>query len=328
MTNANRQDKLNLPFVSGPSEISNEDYHHAERYLKYISSSGLKNYAISPKYSEWARLHPENKKQTIAMLEGTVYHDLMESYVNYGDEHSFPWISFDEPPINAKTGKPYGEDTKMYEQALWEFQSDHLGKSVCDPELIVTARNMANELMTGNKHLSSSICHMVKIGKAEQSHFLEYEGGLYKYRTDLKTRNKIIDWKKTRFEFPKPENFHRVIIDFGYHISAAMYQFFEKIITGRWKKFYWVVQENVPPYDFNIIDASAWAFEPIGDGDVKMNKGAIIFMQLLEQHQWCLENNEYPGYSVFIEPDWKNKRIVQPTVPGWYENQVNTFYND
>jgi len=325
---------MNLPYISLPSEISNEEYHRGEKYRDYISSTSLKNYLISPNYAEFARLHPELKKQTDAMLEGTVYHDLMESYTNFGSEHSFPWISFDfKPPINQSTNKPYGYTSAKYEIAYTEQYNDLLarnpGKKICDAELIDTARNMAGELMTGSKHYSPSIRHLLNIGKAEQSHFCEHEGGFYKFRTDLKTRNKIVDWKKTRFQLPKPENFEKVIIEYGYHISAAMYQYFDRIITGKWRKFFWVAQENVPPYDFNIIDASPWAIELLGNDDIKLNEGGQIFMKLLRQHQWCLENNEYSGYSVFIQPDWKGKRFAKSHVPGWYKNKVKTeFFND
>jgi len=253
----------------------------------------------------------------------------MESYTNFGNEHSFPWISFDKPPINPRTNKPYGVETTAYYTELQDFLTENPGKKVCDVSLISTARNMANELMTGNKHLSSSIRYLLNIGKAEQSHFCEHEGGFYKYRTDLKTRTKIIDWKKTMFEKPKPENFERVIIDYGYHISAAMYQYFDRIITGKWRKFFWVVQENVPPYDFNIIDASPWAIEILGDDDIKLNAGGQMLMKLLDQHQWCLDNNEYSGYSVFVQPDWKGKRFAKGRVPGWYENKASVeFFND
>ena len=323
-----RQD-IKLPYISGPGEISNEDYHRGELYKSYISSSGLKNYLVSPKYARWAQLHPELKQSTPAMIEGTIYHDLMESYTNYGNDSMFPWIAFDKPPINPRTGKPFGEDSKVYLEALAEFRDDNPGKFIGPANMIRTARSMVAELMGGNSHLSSDIRHLVDIGRAEQSHFCEFEDGRYKYRTDLKTKNKIIDWKKTHFECPKPENFERVIVDFGYHISAAMYQFFEHLITGRWKRFYWVVQENVPPYDFNIIDASPWAFEPLGKDDVKLNAGASIFLRLIEQHQYCLRNDLWPGYSIFTEPDWKGKRIAKSKVPGWYENKVKTtFYND
>lgn len=316
-----------LPYISGPSEISNEAYHHSPLYLDYLSSSGLKNYQISPKYARYAQLNPTDKS-TPAMIEGTMYHDLLESYVNYGDNRAFPWISFNNPPINSKTGNPYGNDTQTYQYALMEFQHANPGKKIGPVNFITNVRDMVGGLLYGDPDLSPDIKKLIKDGKAEQSHFLEHQGGLWKYRTDLKTAKKIIDWKKTTLENPKVENFPSQIIEYGYHISAAMYQYFEFILTGVWKKFFWVVQENEAPYDFMILDASEWTWGDTSDPEAIVPKiGGQVFLKLMEQRLWCLENNQYPGYSVFIKPDWKGHRIGVPEVPGWFlkQNDFNFF---
>ena len=319
-----------LPYISGPDEISNHEYHHGETYLPFISSTSLKHYTISPKYAQWSRLHPK-KDQTKAMLEGSVYHDYLASLVNYHDLRAFPWISFNEPPVNPKTGKVYGEDTKIYTDAINEFANAHPGNFLCDQSTINMVTNMVGELLSGNRHLSQDIIFMMKNGQAEQSHFCEYEGGLWKFRTDLKTRNKIVDWKKTTLENPKVEEFPSQIIKYGYHISAAMYQFFDFIITGKWKPFYWVVQENEPPYDFTILNSEEWTWklERI-DGEIHPIAmiGAHQFMELKDQHLKCLADNYWPGYSIFIEPNWTGRRVGIPEVPGWYNKRVIKFYND
>jgi len=273
------------------------------------------------------QLHPTDK-QTPGMMEGSVYHDLLSSIVNTGSEKEWGWISFDNPPVNPKTGKPYGEDSIAYQTELSLFMDANPDKQVCPPYMIDLARTMVGELRTGNRELSPDIEHLIKIGKAEQSHFCEYQGGLFKYRTDLKTAKKIVDWKKTTLEFPKADQFHHIIIKYGYHISAAMYQFFEHEITGQWKKFFWVAQENEPPYDFMILDSSEWTWEIGRSGEVIPKVGALEFIKLMKQHLICLEQGYWPGYSVFIKPDWKGHRIGIPEVPGWFNKQSSyNFYN-
>lgn len=315
---------MNLPKTSKPGEIPNEEYHYGEEYRNFISSSQLKNYLVSPKYAHYVQQHPR-ETQTMGMLEGTIYHDLLESKVN---KTLFTWVSFDDPPINSRTGKPFGSDTIAYQSELEKFKSEHPGCKVAPVDLLENVKKMVDHLLYEDKDLSPDIMYLIKQGKAEESHFLEYEGGFFKYRTDLRTKTKIIDWKKTTLENPKVENFPSIIIKYGYHISAAMYQFFEAQVTGKWKKFFWVVQENEPPYDFMILDSSEWTWD-ISRGEVIPKVGALIFLKLLEQHIWCLEHDHYPGYSVFVDPDWKGHRIGTPEVPGWYQKQSTfNFYNN
>jgi hypothetical protein len=124
-----------LPFISGPDEISNEDYHRGEAYKEFVSSSNLKNYLISPKYARYTQLHPKTE-QTKAMEEGSVYHDYLASLVNCKNLSAFPWIAFDKPPVNTRTGKPFGKDSQAYIDAENEFLSDNPNKKVCDASTI------------------------------------------------------------------------------------------------------------------------------------------------------------------------------------------------
>ncbi len=320
--------KFKIPYISGPNEIANEDYHNAPEYIDFVSSTGLKHYAISPKYAKWARENPTDE-QTAAMRFGSIYHDMLASMVNGGDLSLFnkDWGTF-EPPINSKTGNPYGPDTKICKEAL-EIQRAAKGvKDLCSKQEMEIINTMMHELRGGNPHLSHIINRFIKNGKAEQSHFCHYQGQGFKYRTDLKTQKAILDWKTTTLEYPKVDNFPKQIINLGYHISAAMYQFFDHLLTGKWRKFYWIVQEKEPPYDFTILDSSEWTWKVYPGGEIQPGPGAMEFIKLLEKHIICMENNEFEGYSIFIPPDWKGYRIGIPEVPGWYKQRDFTFWND
>lgn len=313
---------MNLPLIL--DNLTNEAYHHGAEFAEYFSSSQIKNYLVSPKYARYTWLNHELKTSD-ALTFGSVYHDLLESRVNHTPIN---YIVF-HAPINQKTGNPYGDGTQAYEIAKAEFIALNVGKNVCTAEQMETAIEMVNQLLTGDANLSPVVQQFIHNGKAEQSHFVEYQGGKFKFRTDLKTKNCIIDWKTTSLENPKPENFERQIVDFGYHISAAMYQFLDHELTGRWRKFFWIVQEKQPPYDFTIIDAARWAWDVNtvnGQQVIEAGPGAILFMKLLETHLICLERNEWPGYSSFTMPDWKGRRIATPEPPAWYKNRIINFY--
>jgi hypothetical protein len=120
------------------------------------------------------------------------------------------------------------------------------------------------------------------------------------------------------------------IIKYGYHISAAFYQFFEFLLTGKWKEFYWIAQESKPPYDFNILSSANWTYELSQDEErtiIENKIGAEIMNKLLEYYILCCERNEWPGYSIFLQPNWLGQRIGFPTVPGWYQQKAFEFFD-
>ena len=320
---------MNLPFTSGPNAITNDDYHNADKYKKFCSSSILKLLMVSPKYARYCLDNPE-AKESEAMNQGSVYHSMLASLTNKGDLSEFEKEYFIfNPPKNPKTNSSYGFATKAYQEAVESEVASNQGKLPCSEDQKKVAESMIDELLNGNPHLSPTVNHMIKIGIAEQSHFLEYQGQKFKYRTDLKTNKKIVDWKKTKLGSPKPEAFEREIIKYNYHISAAFYQFFEFVLTGKWKDFYWIVQESEPPFDFLIHNSSEWTYQ-INHSDgctIEMNTGSLMFSKLLEYWILCSERNQWPGYSIFLQPDWKNQRIGYPTVPIWYKNKMFEFFD-
>lgn len=319
---------VTLPHISGPNEVSNDRYHNSDEFKPFCSSSNLKLLMTSPLYARYCMDHPE-KKESEAMSQGSVYHSMLASLTNKGDLSEFEneYFVF-EPPVNPKTGEPFGYSSKAYQEALTAARIINSEKEPCSQAEKQTAQDMIDMLLNGNPHLSPRIQKLITDGQAEQSHFLDYQGQRFKYRTDLKTHRRIVDWKTTKIESPKPENWSREIIKYNYHISAAFYQFFEFILTGQWKDFYWIAQESEPPYDFNILSAECWTFEfDRSDGEIiEMHTGALMFNKLLEYYIMCCERGEWPGYSIYIQPNFLGQRIGFPGIPGWYENQMFEFF--
>lgn len=329
--------------------ISLDKYH--KELTDHIGSSTLKQLLVSPKWMKYCQLHPEDSRISLeAELKGSVYHSLLASITNKGDYSEFEaeYTVFD-PPVNEKTGKPYGYDSLKFLDAYNGFQAVNPGKTICSQKEVDLSKVMIDEMLHKNSHLSKDVNYLIKHGKAEQSHLVEYQDHKFKFRPDLETNKKIVDWKTCGFETPKVENFARQIVKFGYHISASFYQYFDFIESGTWRSFYWIAQEKEPPFDFNIIDASNWAFEihkienkeslvfPEDSSKFVIetptqiaipNSGAIIFLQLLTQYLHCEDNNHWPGYSVFTQPDWKGRRIAKSIAPNWERvNNINFFNN-
>jgi len=332
---------MNLPYISAPAEIPNEDYHNGDKYQEFVSSSDLKKIQVSPLWLKYCKEHPEDNEEIKSWsLEGGCYHDMLSSITNTGgmDEFDMNTAVF-SPPINEKTGSPYGYSTQKFQDAYNFFQMQNEGKVIYSETEVDNAKMMIETLRNGNNHLSQIVNKLLKIGKAEVSFFcqhsandlVQYDSGLLKIRPDLYTFNKIIDWKtvsRINDEAPlKQDQFAKVITKFGYGFSAAMYQYIIWMITGHWKAFYWVVQDKLPPYDFNIISADGWAFEVSNGQMIGIGKHAEIFLKSLEQYLYCHETDKWPGVSIFTKPDYRGQRIAQCKVPGYEYTKEYEFFN-
>nr|BDD47657.1 hypothetical protein 6 [bacterium] len=299
--------------ITKPGETLNEDYHASEG----MSASNIVDYLVSPKYARYRQLNAKDEPASHALAEGSVYHALLESEVN-GIEPTV--VGFD-PPM-GRTGKPMGPTSEGYKTAMENAKEANPDKLITDKATLDNCVKMIQELKT-----DFEIQRIFDIGSAEISVWLDYQGARFKYRPDVLTDRRIIDWKKTTLGKPHPDEWRREVEKYHYDVKAAFYQFFEFHRTGKWKRFFWVVQENEPPYDFNIIDASPYAFDIDVAGMVTPNIGARIAMRLIDQHCYCIEQNEWPGYKVFSQPDFKGRRIAVSTPSGYYQNRLIDFHN-
>lgn len=312
-------------------DLPNEEYHRGERFKDFLSSTQIKDYLVSPKFARFKALHPEMFEIGVEAAEkGSLYHDAMESIVNTGslDKWRNNLFVF-EPPINPKTSSPYGRDTQKYQSALIEAKESHPGKTLTSNADVELVETMVYELLNCCRETSKQIKQIMsfKQTKAEVSHFVEYKGCKFKYRPDVETAKKILDWKTVAVDDLHEDTVNKVIAKFHYGISAAFYQFMEHERTGVWKEFYWVMQQKNAPYDAVFVSAANWAFH-MEDGIVKMGSSALLFMKLLEQHVYCTQNNKYEGAQVFIQPGFKGRRIMIPDVPSFEKNKMFNFYNN
>lgn len=310
-------------------DLPNEEYHRGERFKDFLSSTQIKDYMVSPKFARYKALHPELFEISIEASEkGSLYHDAMESLVNTGklDKWRNNLLVF-EPPINPKTGCPYGRDTQKYQIALIESKESNPGKTLTSTTDIQLVETMVYELLNNCRDTSKQIRQILKWGKAEVSHFVEYEGCKFKYRPDVETAKKIVDWKTLAVDDLHEETVNQTIAKFHYGISAAFYQFFEHERTGVWKEFYWVMQQKTAPYDAVFVSAANWAFH-LEDGIAKMGASALAFKKLLDQHVYCTQNNDFDGAQIFIQPGFKGRRIMVPDTPAFEKNKMFNFYNN
>ncbi|MCM1297740.1 MAG: PD-(D/E)XK nuclease-like domain-containing protein [Muribaculaceae bacterium] len=310
--------------------LPNEDYHSSKPWSDYLSSSQLKLYLKSPKAARWAIDNPQ--PQTDAMRFGSLFHDLMASMASHwdnGTEAIGKWIdgiAVFEPPVNPKTGQPYGAATKAYAEAYQQFLADSKGKTVASQAELSLVSDMAKSLIVGCGSTSEQVRNLLKWGKPEVSHFVEYEGLKFKFRPDLETRRKIIDHKTVATDDLSERSINNIIARYGYDISAAYYLFMEHEQSGTWKTFYWLFVSKVPPFDAVLVDASEWTYKHDPDTGIVMPQvGAIKMKRLLDLHIRCERNGVWPGAEIYIPDDGFGRRIMTPTPPPWEVSNASSI---
>lgn len=309
------------PVIHG---LSNEDYHHSPPYTEYLSSSQLKKYLISPKAFKFALDNPAEEKSD-ALCFGSLFHDLMEwcSRVDGDkDKQINSWahchLAVFEPPINKTTGKPYGATSNPYKEAYREFENKYCLYSIVSQEEYNALVAMGHSLILNSGATSEQVRKLLRWGKPEVSHFVEYEGLKFKWRPDLETPHKIIDYKTIASDDLSERSINAQIAKYGYDISAAHYLFFDHLQTGKWKRFYWIFVSKQPPFDAVMVDASKWTYDYDPETDIVMPQvGAIKFKALLDLHIQCSRKNEWPGSEIFIPQADNGLRIMCPTPPPW-----------
>lgn len=279
----------------------------------------------SPKAAKFALDNPTEDKSDALRL-GSLFHDLMASCAEHYDNDTAAiqtWldgIAVFTPPVNGKTGQPYGSTTKAYKEAYETFLQANEGKTIASQEEVDTVLKMYQSLLIDCGATSEQVCKLLKWAKAtEVSYFYETEDGLkLKVRPDLLTTNKIVDWKTTALDSLDEDSIAKAIIKYGYHISLSMYQVVLHEIEGKWYTPILVFVQKQEPFDAVMCDISEWCYSYDPDEDfVKPGVGALEFRKLLDLHTGCVKNNEWPGAENTIEADG-NTRIMKPAVPYWY----------
>lgn len=268
--------------ITQVDNLDNNEYHNSEKYSEYWSSSNIKKYMETPREAKFQKDNPKPLTGEGVIL-GTWIHDLLASKHIKGQ--SFPHNIF-EPPLNGK-GKPFGIETQAYANAT---------TGIINP-IPSNKMELINDIWVFIKQSKYSWYFEKEIlgkGIAEPSFFVD---GLhkYKYRPDVNTPKYIFDYKRIDKRRWTRKGIDYQIKDFGYHISAAMYQYFEWVRTGIWKPFIIIWLMTDPPFDILVQSMGQYAYDVFGDNKVIANSGAIIFEALKNQHELCQVSNQWPG---------------------------------
>lgn len=160
-----------------------------------------------------------------------------------------------------------------------EFQKQ-TGKSIVTADELTQFMQMVHSVRNNPEAVK-----LLTAGRAEQSMFwTDKETGInLKCRPDYLNNAFCTDIKSTRNA--RPYAFARSIMDYGYHISQAMYQDGIKQCTGDDVGFRFIVIEKEPPYLCAVYELSGESAE----------LGRIKYRELLHKLADCLDRDEWPG---------------------------------
>lgn len=314
-------------------DLSNDEYHHSEKYKDYISSSQLKIYSKSPKAAKYAMEHPTDTVNP-ALKFGSLFHDMMAYFVQrkYSPESIADYnksLTVFTAPVNPRTENTYGTTTKQYKEALEAHLSalSDTASLVTDSDFALLSQ-MRTAIFESDSATSEQVKMLVNWGRPEVSIFYTTEDGVkLKIRPDLLTKNKIVDWKTTTLDDLTEDSLNRTILQYGYHISAAMYQYVCKQVFDKWMPFYLVFVQKQAPFDSIMVDMSNYGYRYYPEIDmVSLGPGAHEFKQLLDLHTRCLQEQTWPGAEEYIAGD--KYRIMEIQPPMYYARKfTDTDYS-
>lgn len=234
-----------------------------------ISSTGLKEILKSPAHY---RAYLDGQEDSAAFRLGRLVHmRLLEPEV-YGQVVTFM------PNFTELHGHP---NTNAHRQAKAEWLKANEHREVLTLNeaeeherywLSMKASKLASKIFTG--------------GSAEVSCYWidEATGVLCRARADYIRGEAIFDLKTTSYS-AAPKEFQKTVLNFAYHVSAALYlDGFQRFLPV--KHFSWVALEKKPPYCFGFFAADQ---ELLNAGRAEYTKALATFAE-------CMKTQIWPGY--------------------------------
>jgi exodeoxyribonuclease VIII len=179
-----------------------------------------------------------------------------------------------------------------------------LGIPLVKHDMYLQVKGMANSI---SKHQHWQLFNA--IGRKELSLFAEIEGVPCKARYDVMASEEgqtfICDLKTSK-ETLTNQNVQKIIVQYGYHFSAAMYVEIGKALGLQIDEFSWMFVENKAPFGCRMVKASP----------EMMEIGREEFYKCLRKFKECRDKNEWPMYPLTLDTI---------DLPGWYANKQFLF---
>jgi exodeoxyribonuclease VIII len=285
-----------------------DDEYHADK--DHISASRLKKLKISPAHY---KIDAETETdETDAMLFGSAYH----CYILEPDKFKERYYIFDDSVVWGALiakGAKSPRATNDYKTWLAGEQSFSDGKILIDKKNSDKLEAMKSKLFS---HPYAKM--LLSNGFNEQGYMGEIDTEVgkinVKFKPDHINDNKhlIVDLKTTKDA--TKDGFTKIAGELSYHIQAAFYSDLMEKISGSIGpyRFVFIAQEKKPPYAFNLFECSPQF----------ISQGRFEYEMLLQLYRFCIDNDTWPGYQIFIQ----NKYGIQElSLPSWAIKDINWY---
>ena len=277
--------------------IVNEDYHSSPG----ISCSGIKQFIADPYAPEFERLHPETRRQTKAMADSSLLHEIALEDKDFVDDEDVVEGMRADGVKNPRATKAYKE---------WRAGLEDAGTSLVKPEERLMIDSFKS-VIDGDNFIGAAIrAANIK----EKAHYVveSQSGMILKCKPDAfdPHSGRIIDLK-----FSREGRWTNTVAKYGYDIQDAFYTYVMSLINplkydvghemrGIGYKFIFVEFTKAPPFRVGakrVGTLQAWeAFGRVG-------RALNDYKKALETGDWGKpwdESLEEAGY-----PDWRREEL-------------------
>ena len=280
-----------LTFTKSEND-SNEFYHSQPG----ISASGLKLIKQSP-----AHYDQREFKETDATRFGTMYH----TFIFENDRFYTDYTVIDQTKrpdqkhgISAKANKAWLESFTNPVTASTHEQLKAMRK-------VLFAHPYAKALLTKGESEHSYYCD-IDIGANERINV--------RFRPDNVRHDKriVVDLKTA--QDASEDGFKKASANFEYQLQGALYPDLMELVMDEplGYDFFFVAQEKVVPYAFNIFQASP-QFRSVGRYEYEL---------LLMLYAYCEETGQWPGYQIFCQNRFG---VNELNLPNWAVKELEYF---
>lgn len=215
-------------------------------------------------------------------------------------------------PVNPKTEREYGRDTKVWQEFREQAEKD--GKIILAREdqdhfakMILSARhNPHARRVLGSKTALREVTMIAEL----PFQTIEGESGsvLVKCRPDILDpgTGKIPDMKTTEKPI-SPLELGRSFANFGYYRQASLYMDVAEVLTGEKWEPRWIIIKRCPPYDCVVATLQ----------DEALTLGRSEYRTMLPDYAKCLESGWWPAYGGYWSGGEKRIAVVTVELPRW-----------
>lgn len=275
-------------------DVTNQEYHADPA----ISSTPLK--VMKDGTPESFKYHLDNRQsiESDALLRGSVLHAMLLEPRKYMD-----YFVFESHELKDKTKLTKNGGSKEDWDNLKRV-AEHANLPLVKFDMYKDCTGMRNSVQAHPwwKNIAE---HAVN----EISLFSEIEGIPVKARYDSLLDEKHIIDLKTSKNVLNTASIQRSIVDYGYHLSAAMYIEVGRSLGLEVDGFTWAFVEINAPYSCRFVEASA----------KMLDVGRDEFYKCLRKIKQCQESNNWPGYTL---------KIDKIDLPNWYASKEILFESE